>query len=113
MTTKRLDAQEFLTSLVGPLTFGRLLSSIRKCDEVSQTDFARQLGISRQNLCDIEKDRASVSPGRAARWAKTLGYSEHQFVSLALQSLIDKAGLNLEVAVATPKKRRKVAANVA
>lgn len=105
MTTKAVDAEKFLTQLLGgPLTFGDMLASIRQCDEMSQTAFAKLLGISRQNLCDIEKGRTSVSPGRASRWAKKLGYSEHQFVALALQALVDEAGLSLQVSVVTTKK---------
>jgi transcriptional regulator with XRE-family HTH domain len=107
MTTKHTDAVSFLEGLTGgPLTFGRMIAAIRLGDEISQTAFARKLGISRQNLCDIEKSRTSVSPARAARWAKLLGYSEHQFVALALQAMVDDAGLAMQVQlVKMPKKR--------
>jgi DNA-binding XRE family transcriptional regulator len=27
------------------------------CDEISQTDFAKKLGVSKAHLCDIEKGR--------------------------------------------------------
>ncbi len=45
-------------------------------EEMSQVEFAKQLGISRSHLCDIEKGRKSVSVARAARFAKILGYGE-------------------------------------
>lgn len=99
MTTNNLDARSVLESMVGPLTFGNMLSCIRKCDELSQVEFAKKLGLSKSHLCDIEQDRKSVSPERAARFAKILGYSERQFVRLALQSLIDRSGLRLTVNV--------------
>ena len=35
-------------------------------------------------------------PMRAARFAKALGHSEERFVELALQSLVDEAGLKLK-----------------
>ena len=105
MTTKRVDAESFLEELTGgPLTFGRFMASIRLSDDLTQAIFAKKLGISRQNLCDIEKDRASVSPARAARWAKQLGHSEHLLVALALQSLVDAAGLALRVSVAARRR---------
>lgn len=93
----------------GPITLGRLLVSIRLGEETSQVEFAEILGISRQNLCDVEKGRAIVRPERAARWAKYLGYSESQFVALALQDSLDAAGLRLQVNVVASKakKRRK------
>jgi len=50
-------------------------------------------------LCGLEKGRKSVSLTRAVQLAKTLGYSEKQFVRLALQELVDEAGLKLVVKV--------------
>lgn len=106
MGTKGVDAKAFLEDLVGPLTFGNTLAAIREGEELSQTVFARKLGISRQNLCDIEKNRKSVSPGRAAKWAKKLGYSPSVFVGLALQALVEAEGLQMDVSVAERKKPR-------
>jgi len=52
-------------------------------------------------LCDIEKGRKVVGPERAARFANVLGRSQHQFVRLALQELLDEAGLRkVDVAAA-------------
>jgi transcriptional regulator with XRE-family HTH domain len=62
-------------------------------------EFAGRLGVSRQNLCDVEHGRRSVSPARAAEWARALGHSEAQFVRLALQDQISQAGLKLRVSV--------------
>jgi transcriptional regulator with XRE-family HTH domain len=93
------DALQFMESLEGKLTLGKMIQSIRQCDEIGQTDFAHKLGISKSHLCDIEQDRKSVSPERAARFAKILGYSQEQFVRLSLQSLVDKGRLRLRVFV--------------
>ena len=73
------------------------LMSIRLGEELSQAEFSRQLSISRSHLCDIEKGRKSVSPARAVKWARMLGYSEEQFVRLALQDLVEQAGLDMTV----------------
>src|ERR1700733_604982 len=84
----------FLDALVGePLTLGGLLAAIRKCDEIPQATLAKRLGISKSHLCDIEKGRKVVSLERAARFAQELGYSEEQFVRLALQQMVEVAGL--------------------
>lgn len=88
------EAASFLESITGgPLTLGGLLRSIREGEETSQAEFAERLGISRSHLCDIEKGRKILSPARAARYAGILGYSETQFVRLALQATIEEAGL--------------------
>lgn len=94
------ETEAFLESITGgPLTFGRMMESFRKCDEVSLETYAKKLGISRAHLCDIEKGRKMVSPERAARFAKVLGYPVYPFVELALQASVDNAGLKMKVNV--------------
>jgi antitoxin HigA-1 len=95
-----VDALSFLEKLRGgPLTFGRMMESFRLADELSQAAMARKLGIPRQHLCDIEKGRRQVSPGRAAEFARTLGYSVPQFVALALEDQLRSAGLKMRVKI--------------
>jgi plasmid maintenance system antidote protein VapI len=69
-------------------------------EEMSQTAFARKLGISPSHLCDIEKGRKVVSPERAARFAVVLDRRPEQFVRLSLQELVDEAGLKMKVNIA-------------
>ncbi len=102
MTTKtsKSPALAFLENHAGgPLTLGRLLQSIRLGEEQSLSAFARTLGISRSHLCDIEQGRKTVSLTRAVRFASVLGYGQEQFVRLALQALVEEAGLSLRVSV--------------
>ena len=79
------------------MTIGRYLEALRFGDDLSQADFAKKIKISRSHLNDIEKGRKSVSPERAVRFARGLKLSEHQFVKLALQSALNKAGLKFTV----------------
>jgi transcriptional regulator with XRE-family HTH domain len=94
-----VDAMEFFESLHGPMTLGGMLWSIRMCDEVTQTEFAKMLGVNRSHLCDVEKGRKVVSPERAAAWAEILGYPDTVFVKLALQEQLDRAGVKMSVQV--------------
>ena len=97
MSIKGVDAKAALIKLVGPLTLPGLLLATRQGEEMSQADFARLLGISKSHLSDIECGRKAVSPDRAARFAKALQLSEAQFVRLALQDIVDRAGLRFKV----------------
>ncbi len=81
----------------GPVTLGKLIEAIRLGEEKTQPEFAKILGISKSHLNDIEKGRKVVSPDRAARFARALGYSEERFVTLSLQGIIDHAGLAFRV----------------
>lgn len=83
----------------GPLTLGGAIESIRKSEELSQSACAKKLGVSKSHLCDVEKGRKVVSPERAAKWAKVLGYPESVLVKLAIQAELDAAGLKYKVEI--------------
>lgn len=107
-TSKKSSAMAFLDDLIGePMTLGSLLQTVRETDEIPQAELAKKLGISKSHLCDIEKGRKAVSPERAARFATELGYSEEQFVRLALQQMIEAAGLQFEVALTQRQRTRR------
>jgi transcriptional regulator with XRE-family HTH domain len=100
MTTKKTkDSISFLESLTGKLTLGSLLLSIRQGEEMTQVEFSKLLGVSKQYLCDLEHGRRFSSPKAAAGYAKKLGYSSQQFVRLCLQDLVDRDGLDLIINV--------------
>ncbi len=105
MTEKTLRDIEKITGT--KLTLGNLIRSIRQSDDVSQVDFANKLKITKQHLCDIEHGRKSISPKLSAKYAKILGYSKEQFIRLALQDLVDREGLNVEVEITLKVKGRK------
>lgn len=100
MNTKREHKKtlKFLKQVTGEShSIANLLCTIRECDEESQTVFAERLGVTRQRLCDIEHGRSRVSPKLAASFATKLGYSEAQFVRLALQDILDRDNLHYQV----------------
>ena len=95
MSTKKLP--EMLTKHRKSMTLGRLLASIRQCEEMTQGDFASLLGVSKQYLCDIEHERRFISPKVAEAFAKKTGYSSAQFVRLCLQGMLRRDGIRYEV----------------
>lgn len=83
----------------GPLSLGKAIESVRKSEDISQDECARRLGVSKSHLCDVEKGRKTVSPERAAKWARSLGYPESVFIRLAIQGELDAAGLRYKVEI--------------
>ncbi len=83
----------------GPLTLGKAIESVRKSEDLSQDACAKKLGVSKSHLCDVEKGRKIVSPERAAKWARVLGYPESVLVRLTIQAELDAAGLKYKVAL--------------
>jgi transcriptional regulator with XRE-family HTH domain len=99
-TDEKSEAMQFLDEVAGgPLTFGRMLNSIRQGEEWSLVEMGKKLGVSPQHLCDIEKERRTVSPARAAEFARRLGLSEARFIRLALQAMLDAQDLHFSVDV--------------
>lgn len=97
---KKSDAMRFLEKAAGgPLTLGRLLESIRLGEEMTMKEFADRLGLSVSHLNDIEKGRKHVSPERALRFAKRLGYSGEHFVELSLQEIVDELDMKFKIKV--------------
>jgi transcriptional regulator with XRE-family HTH domain len=96
-TKKKSQTMKFLEKLAGELTLSSLLTAIRQGEEMSQVEFAKLLGVSKQYLCDIEHGRRVVSPKSAAAFAKKLKHSPHQFVRLCLQDLLNRNGLKLKI----------------
>jgi transcriptional regulator with XRE-family HTH domain len=88
---------EKLEKQFGTLTFGSLLRAWREGEELSQTAFAKKIGISVQNLNDLEKGRRIPSPTRASRIAKKLGLPEMSMIELALRDSLTKEGFHYDV----------------
>ncbi len=81
----------------GILSFGGMLKAWRESEEMTQTAFAKKIGLSVQNLNDLERGRRIPSPTRAARIAKKLKLPETGLIELALRDSLAKEGFRYEV----------------
>lgn len=100
MSTKKIYTSRDLYRDFGHLSFGEVLRAFRQCDEISQIEFAKKLGVSPANLCDLERGRKIPSPLRSANIAKKLGLSKSFLVQVALQDLLRKHHLPFKISVA-------------
>ena len=97
MSIKRANYFEKLEKQYGPLTFGNTLRAWRLAENLSQTAFARVVGLSVQNLNDLEKGRRIPTPSRAAKIAKKLGLPAVGLMQLALRDSLLKEGFKFDV----------------
>ena len=88
---------EELEDKYGKLTFGNVLKSLRECEDETQSDFARKLDLSVEDICDLEEGRTIPTLQSAVLIAKKLHLPERVFVDLLrdrqeflLQSLLLK-----------------------
>lgn len=89
----RLDAE------VGPLSFALFMRVARTSMDLTQEAFGKKLGLSRANVCDIEKGRHLVSTELALKVARKAGLSEKTALQACLQDQVRKAGFEASVKV--------------
>ena len=93
MTTKKtISAREALKDVL-KCSFGEFVRDIRECDELSQTELAKRMRVSRQFINAVEKDKANVSLEMAIKIAKALGYTYESFVEIFLNDMLRKSGI--------------------
>lgn len=94
MTTKKtISAREALKG-VFKSSFGDFVKDIRECDELSQTDLAKRMRVSRQFINAIEKNKANIRLEMAIKIARALGYPHEAFVEIFLNDMLRKSGIN-------------------
>jgi transcriptional regulator with XRE-family HTH domain len=99
MTTNRKYSTKDLEDEFGVLTFANSLEAYRLGEGFTQKDFAKQLGMTPQSLCDLEKGRRIPSIDRAAKIARKLKEPAETWVILAIEDMIRAANVNLAIEV--------------
>jgi DNA-binding XRE family transcriptional regulator len=89
----QLDAE------VGPLSFALFMRVARTSLGLTQEQLGKKLGLSRANICDIEKGRHLVSTELAMKVARKAGLSEKMALQACLQDQVRKAGSDAKVKV--------------
>lgn len=93
MTTKKtISAREALKDVLKS-SFGEFVRDIRESDEISQTALAKCMGVSRQFINAVEKDKAKISLEMAIKIARALGYPYEAFVEIFLNDMLRKSGI--------------------
>ena len=79
------------------LSLGEFIWAHRRSEELTQTEFAKSLGISKQRLCDLEHNRGNVSIKFCKKLAKKLDLPADWLAKLALNHQLQKEGLKIRV----------------
>jgi len=93
MITKKIKSAREALKDVLKSSFGEFVRDIRECDEMSQTELAKRMHVSRQFINSIEKDKANVSLDMAIKIARALGYPYEAFVEIFLNDMLRKSGI--------------------
>ncbi|APC95442.1 helix-turn-helix domain-containing protein [Francisella tularensis] len=76
-----------------------IVKTTRISKNITQTELATKLEISKQYICDIENNRKPITIELAKEFAKVLEQSERDLVGMTLQELLMKNNLNYCVIV--------------
>ncbi len=85
---------------MGPLTFAMFMRVARTTLGLTQEKMGQKFGLSRANVCDIEKGRYLVSPAVAMKVAKKSGLSENLAILACVQDQVRKAGSDVILMIA-------------
>jgi len=103
MTTKAnnhsIDALEATKNIGKKMTFGGLIRSLRKSDNISQIELAKKLNVSKQFLSDIEHNRKEVGISFAKKVSSVLGYSIEPLLELLIKQQLKRQRLNYIVEI--------------
>ena len=94
--------QQFKAKLnvgIGPLTFAHVMKVARNSLGLTQADFGKKFGLSKANICDIEKGRHVVSTTYALKIARKIGFPEKLALQACFQDQLQKADLEGKVVV--------------
>ena len=86
-----------LESEFGRLSFADAIKAYRISEDLSQSEFAKKLNLSVQNLNDLEKGRKIPSPSRVSKIAKKIKLPEMPLIQLALRDALSKEGFKYDV----------------
>lgn len=90
-------ANNVLADLDRVITLGRLMRSLRLCEELTVTAMAEKLGVSKQFLSAVENDRKQIGIEFIAAFAKILGTPSEPLLEIYFRDTLRKHGLNLQV----------------
>jgi len=91
------------------LTFGEQLKNLRLQQDCSLTEFARRIGISAANLCDLERGRKTPSPRRALAIAKILRIKPDGLLALTIEEILRKENVRFKVSLEPVAVRKPLA----
>ncbi len=89
-----VNALEATKNIWHNITFGGLVSSLRKSDELLQVELAKKIGVSKQFLSDVEHDRKDIGIHFAKKIADALGYPVEPLIELLIRDQLKKYHLN-------------------
>ena len=85
-------------------TFGELVRHMREADNITQSELAHKIGVSRQFLNAIEHEKRIGNIDFAIKVAKGIGYPQDLFIEVCLNDMLKRCGVNNKIVELKSKK---------
>ncbi len=95
MTTK---ANKILSDLVGPTTFAMLLRAYMTREDISQSELARRLDVTRGYISNIMNGK-KVTLAKAIEVAETLGESVRLYAEVSIKEELRESGYEADIQI--------------
>ena len=96
---KKIESVVWANERFQKLNFGEFVKNMPLSDDVSQSELARRIGVTRQFLNAVELDKTPSNIDLAVDIAKALGYPEFLFLEVFLNDLFRRKGVSFNVKV--------------
>lgn len=93
------DKKNYLDTVWDQSTLGSMIYALRLCDDISQTNLAEKIGVSRQFMSNVEKNKAAVGIGFLKKLSSALDYPIEPFLELYFKEQLSKEGIKGKVSV--------------
>ena len=95
---KKSKAMKFLEQISGEeISFAMTLRAYRTRESLTQEELADKLGTKKDYISNLENKRDFVTVDQAMKFAKRLKEPFNVWVTVALQDMVDRAGVGAKV----------------
>ena len=81
-------------------SFAMMLKTYRSREEVTQEELAKKLKVSKAYISNIENKRENITVEQAKKFATILKEPVNLWVTMAMQDMLDRAGIKAKIKLA-------------
>jgi transcriptional regulator with XRE-family HTH domain len=89
-----VNAIDATKNIWNKMTFGGLIRSLRLADEMTQVELALKIGVSKQFLSDVERNKKDIGISFAKKVAEALNTSVEPLIELLLKDQLKRQKLD-------------------
>ncbi len=94
-----VSVDEALGDIEQEITLGRMMKSLRKCEDLTLSELAEKLGVNKQFLSAVEHGRKQVGIEFIKQFSRIVDTPANSLLEIYFRDMLRKHGLDLQVIV--------------